>query len=655
MKQIPLDHFLNYKFLSNLKAIDKKKLSFVVGNANYEKNNYSYELFEFEDKSKKVFSFLDRPGFIYESENTFLFNFEKTKDEKKLKKEMNTIYYRYFLDTKKRELAYKFDFPVSIVEVLEDKLILKANLNDTELSLRGRDEESRKEVLKKLEIAKNFEVIDQLPYYFNGEGFVANKTSYLFVYDLKDNSYSTLNYQGVSVGGYKLDDKKENLYYIATTKAPKMKLTNQVYKYNLETKTLDVIYDGDEFSISSLFFVGGELVVYATNGDKIGMNQNRSFYKVKNNSLKLLTTFPTSLGNSVGSDCRLGGSPTSVNYKDKLLFTTTVDDHSELYLLDKSGKTEQVFMADGSIDAVEVVNDKVYVVMMYKQKLQELYELDLDSKKLKQLTRFNNKVLNGYYVAKPKTVVVKKKTHEVKGFVLLPKDFDKNKKYPAILNIHGGPKTVYGKVFVHEMQMWANLGYLVMFANPRGSDGKGDEFSDIRGKYGTIDYDDLMDFTDKVLKSYKQIDEKRVFVTGGSYGGFMTNWIVGQTNRFRAAATQRSISNWLTFYPTADIGFYFAGDQTGGDPVNNMEKLWDQSPLKFVDKVTTPLLFIHSDKDYRCPMEQAMQFYGLLKDRGHKTKLVWFKDETHELSRSGRPQGRVKRLNEITSWFEEHK
>jgi dipeptidyl aminopeptidase/acylaminoacyl peptidase len=307
------------------------------------------------------------------------------------------------------------------------------------------------------------------------------------------------------------------------------------------------------------------------------------------------------------------------------------------------------------MDGIEIMNNQFYSIALYKQKLQELYQLDLINQKQTQLTSFNRKVLSTKYVAVPKELVVKAAGHTVKGWVLLPKDYDASKKYPAIMDIHGGPKTVYGKVFFHEMQYWANEGYVVFFANPRGSDGKGDRFADIRGKYGTIDYDDLMAFFDLVMKKYPSIDQSHVFVTGGSYGGFMTNWIVGHTNQFKAAATQRSISNWLSFHGTSDIGFYFSKDQTSGHPNFNTDLLWMQSPMKYAMAIETPLLFIHSDQDYRCPIEQAMQLFTIVKEKGVPTKFVWFKGENHELSRSGKPQARIKRLAEITSWFEQYK
>jgi dipeptidyl aminopeptidase/acylaminoacyl peptidase len=203
------------------------------------------------------------------------------------------------------------------------------------------------------------------------------------------------------------------------------------------------------------------------------------------------------------------------------------------------------------------------------------------------------------------------------------------------------------------MQVWANEGYVVMYANPRGSDGKGNAFADIRGKYGTIDYEDLMAFVDEVVKTHN-IDPEQLYVTGGSYGGFMTNWMVGHTDRFKAAATQRSISNWISFYGTSDIGYFFAADQTDGHPLKDFDKLWEQSPLKYALNIQTPLLFIHADKDYRCPIEQAQQLHAVLMNEGVDTKLVWFKDETHELSRSGKPEARIRRLEEISAWFKRY-
>ena len=205
------------------------------------------------------------------------------------------------------------------------------------------------------------------------------------------------------------------------------------------------------------------------------------------------------------------------------------------------------------------------------------------------------------------------------------------------------------------MQLWASEGYFVFFCNPHGSDGKGNKFADIRGpKYGKLDYDDIMRFTDAVLEKYPQIDKSRVGMTGGSYGGFMANWIVGHTDRFAAVASQRSISNYISKCLTTDIGYYHNIYAMQADPWNGADILWEHSPLKYADKCTTPTLFIHADEDYRCWMGDAIQMFTALRMHGCPTRLCLFHKENHMLSRSGKPKHRIRRLKEITDWFEKY-
>ena len=288
--------------------------------------------------------------------------------------------------------------------------------------------------------------------------------------------------------------------------------------------------------------------------------------------------------------------------------------------------------------------------------LQELYQLDLSTGTETQITNFNSEWLKTHAISYPEHFVFKNRDGvELDGFIIKPVDYDPSKKYPAILDIHGGPKIVYGDIIYHEMQLWASSGYFVFFTNPRGSDGKGTEFANIVGeRYMNWDYNDVMDFTDKVLEMYPQIDQNKLGVTGGSYGGLMTNWIVGHTDRFKAAVTQRSITNFISKCLTTDIGYYHNLNQMGTDPWTNHETFWDKSPLKYADKVKTPLLFLHSDQDYRCYMADALQMFTALKMFGVDTRLCLFHGESHGLSRGGKPKNRIKRLEEITGWFDKY-
>ena len=293
------------------------------------------------------------------------------------------------------------------------------------------------------------------------------------------------------------------------------------------------------------------------------------------------------------------------------------------------------------------------IIGFYQQNRSEIY-LVHNPEKLQRLTYFNSQNLSTVKPL-PLTITSRFDREAVNGYVLLPPDFRQEARasYPLILDIHGGPKTVYGSTYYHEMQVWANLGFVVCCTNPHGSDGRGNKFADIRGAYGQQDYDDLMDFLDAVLKTYPQIDSKRLGVTGGSYGGFMTNWIITHTKRFQAACTQRSISNWLSFYGTSDIGYLFATDQNKvkNFSLEDQKTLWEHSPLHYINNAVTPTLIIHSDADYRCPYEQGMQLHTALTALGVPNKLCVFHEENHELSRSGHIKAREQRLNLITHWF----
>ena len=243
---------------------------------------------------------------------------------------------------------------------------------------------------------------------------------------------------------------------------------------------------------------------------------------------------------------------------------------------------------------------------------------------------------------------------DIDGFVMKPVGYEPGKRYPGILHIHGGPKMVFGPGFHHEMQLWVASGFFVCYCNPRGSCGKGNAFADLQGKYGEVDFRDLMEFTDEVLRRYPEIDADRMGVAGGSYGGFMTNWVIGHTDRFRCAVSQRSIANYVGDYLLSDIGYYYVPDQQLGTIWEHPERLWKASPLTYADRVKTPTLFIHADKDYRCTLANGLEMFAALKLHGVESKLCMFYGENHGLSREGKPSNRISRLSEILHWMEEH-
>jgi len=243
----------------------------------------------------------------------------------------------------------------------------------------------------------------------------------------------------------------------------------------------------------------------------------------------------------------------------------------------------------------------------------------------------------------------------IHGFLVEPTAFDKGQKYPLIVNIHGGPYTMHADVFFHEAQYLAAHGYGVLLLNPRGSHGYGQEHvSGVYQRYGKEDYTDVLTATKKTAAKYHWIDRDNLFVTGGSYGGFMVNWIVTHSSLFKAAISQRSMTNFVSLVGDSDIGYFFFKDELGLE-LTEFEKLWQASPIAYAKEVKTPLLLMQSAEDFRCPLEQAQQFFTHLKYLGKEVELLIFTDSNHELSRSGRPSNRVKRLASMLAWFERFK
>jgi dipeptidyl aminopeptidase/acylaminoacyl peptidase len=251
----------------------------------------------------------------------------------------------------------------------------------------------------------------------------------------------------------------------------------------------------------------------------------------------------------------------------------------------------------------------------------------------------------------PLRVTFRNELGEGEGWVLLPPGATSA---PALLNIHGGPHTAYGHGFMHEFQLYAQCGYGVCYSNPRGSVGYGQKWSDdIHGRWGSVDQADLLAFFGAALTAEPRLDAARTGVMGGSYGGYMTNFITSHTDRFQVAVTDRSICNLISFGGTSDIGMRFWDDELGGNFQRSADvgKLWNMSPLKYVEKVKTPTLIIHSLEDLRCPVEQAEQWFAALQLHGVPSRFVRFPAENHELSRSGRPDRRARRLQEYLDWL----
>ncbi|ADH61658.1 peptidase S9 prolyl oligopeptidase active site domain protein [Thermoanaerobacter mathranii subsp. mathranii str. A3] len=663
MEKLQLEDFTKFKFLSGLKYSPSGSCAaFVVHRMDVEENKYLSNIWVLDTRTKKYFqltSFNEERGFVWLDDDYILFAGSRNpKDKEKAESgEEFTKYYK--INIHGGEAVEAFVIPKKVTEILpvdDDTFLLIALYNVNKKDLEGLSEEEKKKELERRKEEKDYEVFDEIPFWANGKGVINKDRGRLYVYKLSDNKLQPITDEYTDVYSLKLNKDKTKAVFIGKSYKDKMPLTSDVYIYNLKVGELKKVNKDSDFSYRYVDFLGDKIICAGTDMKKYGINENSKFYVLEEESGERRCITPEldmSLGNSVNSDVRCGSGFSFKAEGDYLYFISTERYSAYLNRINLEGKIEKVIEKDGSVDMFDVCGDDILFIGFRGLKLQELYEYK-DGQEI-QITDFNEWVQKEKKLSKPERVEVEiRPGHFIDGWVIKPIDYEEDKKYPAILDIHGGPKTVYGEIYFHEMQYWAAEGYFVFFCNPKGSDGRGNEFADIRGRYGTVDYEDIIKFTDYVLQHYKDIDSSRVGVTGGSYGGFMTNWIIGHTDRFKAAVSQRSISNWTTEFGTTDIGYYFVPDQIGGTPWDNFEKYWEHSPLKYADRVKTPTLFLHSDEDYRCWMAEALQMFSALKYFGVESRLVLFHGENHELSRSGKPKHRIRRLREITEWFNKY-
>ncbi|MDQ3540401.1 MAG: S9 family peptidase, partial [Chloroflexota bacterium] len=285
----------------------------------------------------------------------------------------------------------------------------------------------------------------------------------------------------------------------------------------------------------------------------------------------------------------------------------------------------------------------------------EIFACDKDGRNERQLTQHNAEWLAGVEIAEPEPFwVASADGRQIHGWIMKPVGFEAGKKYPLVLEIHGGPFGMYGETMMHEFQLLAARGYVVVATNPRGSTGYGDDFAgQLFRAWGKHDFPDLMAAVDWAIEQ-GYVDEARMGVTGGSYGGFMTNWVIGHTDRFAAAVTGRCVSNMYSTFGTDDIFFASAEQTIGALPWEEPDIYWELSPISYVDRIETPLLIEHQEQDYRCPVEQAEQMFTALKRRDKTVEFIRFPDESHGMSRTGQPRHRIERLKYITDWFDRY-
>lgn len=628
-----INDLMDYEFLSEiLVSKNENKIAYKKTQANLKDNKYDTDLYIYDQNLGKSYRITDKKNasiYTFDGENNLIYKYDSDDT------------YDYFYKNDGHgigELVFKFDKNIKSIKWLKDDLyLIKASDKKTDEEKKAEKEESF------------YKELTTLPFWLNGLGYIKIEPECFYLYDAKKDILEEIlkSDKDNDVNVMDINKDLDKIVYVKghSDKNDVMEFLESIILKDLKTGEEKVLVEKG-YSIYTINFTQDRVIFVGTDMKKGGINEDAFIYQVDyDGNIKLVTdkNFDKSFGNSIGTDARWEGNRTFQVHNDKLYFIVTEFEESKLYSIDLKGNLKCELT--GCVEDFYVTDQDIYYLEMGANHLAEL------KSQAKGEVLIENKIEDVHPIEE---FTFDSNGEKLRGYILFPKDFDRDKKYPTILSVHGGPKTEFSDIFHHEHQMLASNGYIVIYTNPHGSSGRGVKFSDIRGRYGEIDYEDLMTFVDKAIEKYPQIDPNKMAIYGGSYGGFMTNWTIGHTNRFKAAVSQRSISNWTSFYGVSDIGYYFAPDQTGANPWDNMEKMWDESPIKYANKASTPTLFIHADCDYRCPLEQGLQMFNKLKLNGVDTRMVVFHGENHELSRSGKPKARIKRLTEIKDWFDKH-
>ncbi len=651
MSKLSIEDLTDYTFLSNPNfSPDGEHVCFSHHEIDEDEDEYVSTLWILKTDSEEMYK-LTNSGkdseFVWLNEEEILFTSGRDMgvDEEKGdedKDEEKTRFFKINIHGGEAEHLFTVDKQVSGLKKSERGIF--ANVwEDAEEKEEQDSEEDEEELVE----GEDYHELDEIPFWSNERGFSNKKRLHLHELDIEEGDMEQL------VGGYKnvtdFDIEGEKICFVVTEYEDMMEVENYLYEYDLKSGEMEQLTE-DVLRIDRARYVDEGILFEATDMERMGINTNREFhlYRHEDDDYQRLTDMDRSFGNSLLTDVRYGGGELARVEDNDYYFLITEGYDVGLHKFNVDEGVEPVVEKEGSIDMFDVHDGEFVYVGLREQRPQELYLYDGEEEKV---TDFNDMDVE---ISEPEYFKVESDGREVDAWVMKPVDFEEGEEYPTILEIHGCPKCVYGTVHFHQMQIMVNDGYAVVFSNPSGSSANGDDFADITGEYGGIDYEDIMNVMDEALERYDFIDEERLGVTGGSYGGFMTNWVIGQTDRFDAAVSFRSISNWISKFATSDIGYYFVEDQILGDPWNDHEKLWDHSPLKYADQVDTPTMFITSREDYRCWEAEAIQMFTGLKYHGVDSKLVLFEDENHNLARQGQPKKRIKRLEEMMDWFDKY-
>ncbi len=565
----------------------------------------------------------------------------------------NTLIYKIF-DKEKRKTIFKvWRYPGTVINEVEFETVVSQFLPIDKSRIVAL-------IRKHLDrIEEDYILTDEIPIWFNGVGFLENSRNVLFELDLENGDMVQISSDNANVNTFSVDTSNRKVIASLSEDRSKPYLSKfTIYDADRSYREHQILRN-DKFSVLAID-LRNRIVASILHKLERGFSSHARlmlFDWKKEEVFYYGAPMGYGLSRRVYHDLRgpYAQLPKPRITKKYVYFLLSIGGRYTLYRYKfDSNNFESVIDGDFVIDEFDVsYNDNLIIYTKTETTVPSELYMYRDGKQTK-LTNFNERLTKKYKFHKPERIKFKASDgKEVEGWIIIPK---KNTKtgLPMIVNIHGGPKSKFGYSFMFEHQLFANNGFAVLYLNPRGSDGYTEDFADIRLKYGTRDYLDIIEGVRYAIEKFREIDPDRIGVTGISYGGFMTNWIVTQSKMFKAAISQNGISDWEAMYGTTDIGFYFVPDQIGGSILQNNEKLREKSPIYYAKNVETPIMFIHSMNDYRCYIDQAIMFHTVLKSLGKQSTIALFKEGGHTFGWNGKPRARLKRYKLMLDWFHRH-
>lgn len=544
-----------------------------------------------------------------------------------------------------------------------DSLIAKFRANDSNEEIENAIQEGKEPKAETPAVRK----ITRIFYKADGDGYLPEARWQLYKLDLNDSSFTPLTRGKADIDSFAVSPDGKAVAYVTNVHrdADMNPYHQQILLLNLRTgkhRELPLPL-GPKYAMA--FSPNGRYLVY------LGHHNMNDAWETEwvhpylldlttGKSRNLTPRYDQQAGDLSISDLGFGlGAPPIFWSADSRKIYYQMSHHGDTYLARiglRPGEPERVWNRAGVVPLVAVAGKSLALLHLDFDCLGELYVCEdntRDTLEFELVAHFNRAYAASKKFGAVREVHLKSADGvRVHGWVVLPPDFNPRKKYPAILEVHGGPRLEYSRIFFHEMQYLAAQGYVVLYTNPRGSQGYGKKFAEATvNAWGINDFPDFMAAADW-LEAQRFVDKKRIGITGGSYGGYTTGYVIGHTRRFAAAVAQRGVMNLITMQSTSDLGHHVRYEM-GGYFWENRARYEEMSPITHAHKIRTPLLIIHNEADYRCAIEQSEQLYSELKIRGKVPVEFWrFPEESHGLSRGGRPDRRIIRLEGICGWFD---